>query len=1007
MMTLIFGRGVLAVGVVLAAFMAGLALGSYLLGKSSDKSRNPLRLYGLYEVGIGVTALGASAVLMNIAPLYIRLHEAVGDSPTALFAARFLLAFAILIVPTILMGATFPILSRIVIRQLERVGRELGKLYAVNTLGAIAGTIAAGFFLIRFFGLQGTIWTAAVGNLLVGLIALAAAKRYGAAEDATVAPELKSPGAEIVSGRVLSRPVAVLLLVTFAFSGVASFAYEIFWTRSLVFLLGNTTYAFTLMLTAFLSGIALGGYAVRFIADRLKSRLHLFALIEILIGVSSAASLPLLFFIVESESMRSFVLDMAGEFGSMVMAESVVALLLMLVPATLIGATLPLMGRIFVTDLRLTGTTVGKVYAVNTVGNVAGALLPGLLILPLVGIQKGILLMAALNCCLGLVVLAAGWKNKVVSAAVPLGIFLLLAVAIVRMPISFQFPSESQTRNDAVLFYEEGGLVTTKVWVEANLGDKLISVDGINIGGTAATDYKQQLLAHLPKLLMPSYRSELSIGLGSGILIGESARHDQLRRLVCVEISSGVLKGAEFFEKENHGVLYDPRTEIVIDDIGHFLQTTEEKFDIISADGKTTEKYSTNSFSYSKEYYELLRQRLTDGGLVIQWVPTALPASQYNLVLRTFLDAFPHVGLWYFPPVGRFFIPNTFLVGSNVEITADPDRMSRALAVDPAAFRGMSKYGLKTAEDVLSHFIAGEKTLHRLVPPGPLNSFDRPYYEFYSPADYVLSWWERTAVNNRLLRSMRAPDFEELVLGSGARPLSVDLRRAYEAEGLFLEGYEAQLGDEPYATVVDLFDRAVDLAPRSEVLRNQFVAYLMEQYRFSVWRQDYDNALGLARRAVAIYPGNAEVHENYGMILMLTQRLEEAIFELQRALELNPDLVFPRRALGVIYASQGKNSEAMASWREALSVAPNDIMTLVALGNHLAKKGSPAVGEPYLGRAYNLAPRNPAVINGYARVLYLAGDIRSAREIVRAGGAYYEGNPAFGELRSRILRAAE
>jgi spermidine synthase len=210
-----------------------------------------------------------------------------------------------------------------------------------------------------------------------------------------------------------------LALWAFALSGLASFAYEIFWTRALVFLLGNTTYAFTLMLTAFLAGIALGGYGIRFLGDIVKNPLRLFAAIEILIGVFSAVALPLLFFIVQSEAVHSFIIRFSGQLELLALSNFVMALSLMLLPATLIGATLPLMGQIFVSDLQKTGTTVGKIYAVNTLGNVLGALLPGLIIMPFLGIQKGILLMAALNVGLGIVLVLGRWKHAmaVVSAA--------------------------------------------------------------------------------------------------------------------------------------------------------------------------------------------------------------------------------------------------------------------------------------------------------------------------------------------------------------------------------------------------------------------------------------------------------------------------------------------------------------------------------------------------------------------------------------------------------------
>ena len=177
----------------------------------------------------------------------------------------------------------------------------------------------------------------------------------------------------------------------------------------------------------------------------------------------------------------------------------------------------------------------------------------------------------------------------------------------------------------------------------------------------------------------------------------------------------------------------------------------------------------------------------------------------------------------------------------------------------------------------------------------------------------------------------------------------------------------------------------------------------MEQFRFSFWRQDYDDALRFARRATEKYPQSDVAHENYGMALLLTRQPEAAMAALLRAQELSPSRVLPLRASGIIYAAQGNTDKAMRQWRKALSVDPNDIMTLVAIGVQIAKQGSGGKGEEYPQRAYKLAPRNPAVINGYAHALYLAGDIQSAGDIVLAGGRYYEGNPSFERIRAKIL----
>jgi spermidine synthase len=1005
MMMLIFGRSVLAVGTVLAAFMLGLALGSFLLGKYADRNRNPLRLYAVYEIGIGVTAFIASFLLLRITPVYIWVHATFGESPIVFAVIRFFIAFSLLIIPTVLMGATLPILSRVIVKRLSRVGQELGGLYAMNTAGAVAGSLTAGFYLIGRFGLHGAVAVAVLGNLIIGAAAWIVSTRRGMTAGLPPAPPSSPAPAhtESATGGIRNRTTERLVLLSFALSGLASFAYEIFWTRSLVFLLGNTTYAFTLMLTAFLLGIALGGYGIRFLADIVKKPLRLFAAIEIMIGAFSAIAVPLLFLIVKSEAVRSFVVRYSGQLELLAVSNFVVALSLMLFPAVLIGATLPLMGRIFVSDLQYTGKTVGKLYAVNTIGNVLGALLPGLLIMPLMGIQKGILLMAALNIGLGIVLLAAQWKHAVAVASATAALFLVVSLSLARSPYSFQFPSEYQKPRDEVLFYKEGGLVTTKVWVSTENGIKEISVDGINIGGTGDSDYKQQILAHLPKLLLKSYRLELSIGLGSGILAGESARHAALKKIVSVEISKGVVTGAAYFSEENYDILHDPRALVIVDDVIDFLETTTDRFDIISADEKTAGKYATNSFSYSQEYYALLRRRLAPGGLVIQWIPTDLPPSQYDLALRTFLDEFPHAQLWYFPPTGRFTMTNTIMVGSNDPIDIDPAWMRQSLETDPGSFEGIRKYGLTTAESVLSHFIGTRETLLRVIPSGPVNTFEEPYYEFYSPRDYAVPPDERTLVNHTMLMAARGPDFGRFVLKKSPGPEASRMNAAFRAEGIFLAGYGAQLQGFPAQGAIHFYDQAIGTAPWDRSLRDEVVSYLYRQYLRLYFSNNYADALDVLRHAAEISPESSDVHVDYGWMLWRMYQPDLAVKELQRALAMNARIIPAHRFLAEIYASQGQIAKALEQWKDAYALDPNSVLTLIGYGVYLAKLQPSPDALEYVRKAYRLAPDDPDVIDSYVRVAYLVGNIDEARKIVRKGGDYFKGNSAFEKRREAIL----
>ena len=963
MMLPIFGRSALAVGTVLAAFMLGLAIGSYFLGKLSDRSRNPLRLYAFYELGIGGAAFLASVLLTRSTPVYLWAHMTFGDSSLEFAICRFLIAFVPLLAPTILMGATLPILSRIVVTQLARVERDLGRLYAINTVGAVAGSLASGFFLIGHIGLHDTVYCAVAGNLTVGVLALLASSRFRVPNAGPLTSSPESPALAPSSDNRGGGTAYRIILWSFALSGFASFAYEVFWTRSLVFLVGNTTYAFSLMLVAFLSGIALGGYGIRFAAARFKNHLRLFAALEILIGVFSASSLPILFSIVTSESVRSLISRMSGQLGFLVLSNFGVALILMLIPATLIGATFPLIGRIFLDDLKNTGTTVGKVYAVNTLGNVLGALLPGLVILPFLGIQKGILLMAALNVCIGIVAAFSRRKRALAVAMATAAAFAVCAVLLTHTSLGFQFPSEFQTAKDETLFYREGGLVTTKVWASADTGYKIISVDGIGIGGTSDSDYKQQILAHLPKLLLKSYRSELTVGFGSGILAGESGRHTALQRIVCVELARGVVEGARYFTHENYDILNDPRTALVVDDIADFLQTSRERFDIISADEKTTGKYASNSMSYSKDYYALLREHLAPGGLVIQWMPADLPPSQYRLAMRTFLDSFPHVCLWYFPPVGRFAMSNTFLVGSNDPIDINAAWMRQAMEKNPEAFEGIRKYGLTTAESILAHFVATDETLRTAFPPGPVNSFERPYYEFYSPRDYAVPSSERSRANHEMLMSFRGVDTPATLTKRVSPPDKARLDDAFRAEGIFFAGYALQLQGEMNPSVMQYYDRAIGTAPGNMSLRNEVVAYLNNEVQAYFSRGDTVSALACRRRAAELYPENAEVHYDYALMLLYVNETETGIAELRRALTLNPISVPALRNLGVAYAGRGQMDTAVELWRQALAIDPDDVETLVFFGSYLAEQKGSREGVEYLKRAYRLAPHNPQVVD--------------------------------------------
>ncbi len=998
MMTHVFGTTVLAVSTVLAAFMAGLALGSYYLGKKGDKSGNPLKRYAVYEFGIGLTSLLALILLDQLTPLSVWMTQTFGYSFALYSLGRFIVVFFLILVPTTLMGATLPILSRFVIKRFEKVGRSLGSLYATNTLGAVCGGLLAGFYLIGNLGIHNSIYLAVVLNIGIGAVSWSVASgRFATITDSNVPgptekKKKKSPGKNEGPSPIHKRHQR-LLLGGFALSGLTSFAYEVLWTRTLVYYLGNSTYAFTTMLTTFLAGIAIGGYLVRFFVDRLKNPMRFFAWIQVGIGLSAAAAMPLLNILILATGFNSWFVSVDPSWGTDILMRFVMSFIVMLVPSVLVGMTFPLVGKILVRNLNRTAADVGKVYAVNTLGNIAGALLPAFFLVPILGIHKGILVMVVVNIGIGVVILAYGQTRlSRLRHLAPAGISALVVLVLV-LPLASQLPSDNQEPGDEVLYYKEGIAATTKVYAKRVTRDKHISVDGIQIGGSnTELDYKQQWLAHLPKLLLGEYRSELSIGLGSGILIGESARHLDLERIVCVEIAPSVVEGAQFFKVENYGILDSPRVEVVVNDGVNYLLTSTDTYDIISTDGKTLPEYGVNGVFFSREFYTLMLDHLAPGGLAIQWIPTHYPSNVFRTVLKTFTDVFPKAVLWYAQE------GNCFLVGSNDEIVLDPDAIGRKLENSENPFDGLRKFGITTAESLLSHMVAAEDVLKEQTVGVEENSMEKPIVEFYDYRDYAVPEVKRKLINLDFILSIRGS-------GSGGdriKALSGEVATAYEAEGAYLQGQRAILSGGKTALANSHFESALAIAPNNQDLRYHIFGHKLQSAKDRILAQKYLEAEPYIRQAVELWPNSAEAHHRYGHILMMQKKFAEAVHEFEATVALAPERITLRHQLSSIYLSNRLDDKGISHLRAILEFEPGDLKALFNLGYLLAERKSFKEALDILKRAHAIAPRDPGVIDSYAWVTYQSGDLEGARSIVRDGGRYYEGNPEL-EKRRRIL----
>ena len=1054
----VFGATVPAATTVLAAFMGGLALGSYLLGRYGDRSRRPLRLYAGYELGIAVTALAALAAIERMRPVAVLLSNALGAGGAGLIAARFVVAFLVVLIPTTLMGATLPVLSRALVRRRAEAGVHLSALYAANTWGAAVGALLAGFLLIRLLGLRGTVLVAAALNAAVAAAAwLVHRYRAGAAPAPPAVPEppaARAAGRRIVAGtrsnavamrrqgataggardassgrrqdgpeparnegtpgmaeagvqheprrtRAEAPPVAetaanrrqrVALLVTFAGAGATTLAYEVLWSRVLHALVGNSTYAFATTLVTFLAGIALGGWLIRYAIDRVPP-LRLYAVLQAGIAAAALLSVPLLTRGVDLRGVQGFFAAGATPPAVELAVRFAASVAVLLIPTTLTGATFPLVARLYLSHPNRAGAEVGTVYAAGTAGNIAGALLAGFLLVPLAGITRSLALVALLNAAVAVaVVLLAGRPRRVTRLALGGG-YLTLATVVVAAPVSFQFPADTEVAGDVVWFYREGMTATTKVYEKPLTARKHMSVDGIYIGGAGDAEKKEQVLAHLPKLLLPRYRSELAIGLGSGVVPGESGRHPAIERLDVVEIAASVAAGAAWFERENYAILDDPRVRLVVADGMHYLATSPIRYDIIASDAKSRPKARGNGLFYSREYYTLVRERLTPAGLFIQWVPLHLPRRAYESVLRTFASSFPHATLWVLPD------RDSFLVGSRRSLAPDWPLVAARLEAKPAGtagdpFAGLRRHGVASAASLAALYTAGRDALLAATADAPVNSLDRPHVEFYAFTDYA-----------RSINGMIADNYELLLALRDTAQVAPQAQAAHRAISLYLQALgRAYSLEQDSAAIEEPLAAALRLAPGDALLRTLVLDYYATRVQGRLRAGDVAAARRYLEAAREVDGDGAEAHRLAALLHLHGRDPASAVAELQAAVRVAPGDVALRTALFRLLWQRGAVDEAASHLQAVLAVAPDSVFAHRNLGLYLARRrGAPDAALPHLEAAYARTPRDAELIGALAWARSELGDQAGARAVIRAGGRYHRGHPQLTAERARIL----
>jgi spermidine synthase len=694
-LSLVFGVTVYAASAVLTSFMAGLALGSWLGGRTADRVRSPLRAFAVLELGIAVSALAVPFALDAVSALYKEVHRRGPDGLVQLTVIRLVCSAVILLLPTTLMGASLPLLARHVTRAGNSAAARIGWLYAVNTAGGIVGTALAGFILIGAIGVTATTRLAAGLNIVVGCGALVLSR--GGRSASRDYDRLTEPTSAV-------RSIPRMMLLVVLLSGFAGLALEVVWFRLLTMFLTATTYAFTTMLSTVLLGIALGSAIASTRVRRSPDPGAALAWIQIWTGILVLLSMTAL----------AHTYRMGWRTSGMIQA-CVVA---MLPATTFMGATFPFAVAIGLGgDTANVGRRVGVLYAANVGGAVAGSLAAGFLLIPWLGTRASLLLLAAVYVVAGCFVLrSTAGTPRAVRTVVAAG--MLFVLAAVSLPdIYAAVLARRYEPGERPVFRAEGVQTTVAVHHEPP-NRHVLYLDGLHQANDSEAVRLHSEIGQLPMALHPDPRHALVVGVGGGVTAAAVAAHPEAS-IDVVELSRSVIAALPYFAHVNGNLLQRPNVRLRVDDGRNFLQLTSRRYDVITADLIQPIHAGAGNL-YSIEYFTLARRALQDDGLMMQWVGRR-QETHYKLIMRTFLGAFPDATLWS---------NGELMVGGARSLRISRRAFERQRAA-PAVRSAFALVGLDSFEALLARYTAGPDEMRRFVGGGPVLTDDRPLLEFH------------------------------------------------------------------------------------------------------------------------------------------------------------------------------------------------------------------------------------------------------------------------------------
>ena len=725
LLTLHMGSASWSIATVLASFMAGLGSGSAWSGRRAERFRRPLLTYGVIELGIAVFGALSAPFLRYTSQVLDPLYGLI-DGHFALFLTlQFIISFFSLIIPTFLMGASLPILITALAQQ-DTFRQRVALLYGINTLGAALGTLVAGVFLLPALGIVSTLWVAAGLGMLVAVGAFALDRQAPSSQPAAApAPE---------SERAL--PLPHLLLWTIGLAGSLGVGYQIAWTRLLVPVVGSSVYAFTIILTTVLLGIGAG--ALLAALPRFNNASYHRA-VAAAMGIGACSSVAGLFAVNRLPGMFAALAQWGGETTWLLfLCQGLLTASVLFIPACALGAALPLGIAGWRSAAGSTGWAVGGMYAVNTLGAIAGSLLAGFVLLPLMGATKLVVAGAAMGIASAVALLvsqpdaqrATTWRHAgVLIALFVVSVFTVPETDVARLQRGvfrgIQGSSGSSDFKMTLLHAEEGTSATVAIFRTPN--STVLKVNGKADASTGGDMDTQYLLGHMPLLMHPSARRACIIGYGSGATVQAVAVHPTIEQIDVVEIEQAVLDVSPYFHSVNNNVLEDERVHVFMEDGRSFLRRRDAAYDVIISEPSNPWIAGISSL-FTSEFYESVQERLRPEGLFCQWIQTyEISASTRQAMLNTLTGVFPYVTV--------FSIRGDLIcLASNSPLKGSLDAMEERVAVESVA-RSLARIQMRAPIDLFVSAYAQFPTEPAPFLSKTRNTDDNLWLEYRAPVE--------------------------------------------------------------------------------------------------------------------------------------------------------------------------------------------------------------------------------------------------------------------------------